>query len=154
MSVRHVGVQEAYQLQTTDGYTYVDVRSVPEYENGHPKSAHNVPLLHFDSQTGQMTPNPDFLAVMQANYPTDAKLLIGCQVGGRSAKAVQRLTAAGYDTAVNVKGGFGGSRDPATGYVVDDGWAQMGLPVENGSPEGVGYDPLRQNVGGNSDATS
>ena len=139
MSVRHVGVQEAYQLQTTDGYTYVDVRSVPEYEKGHPKSAHNVPY---------------FLAVMQANYPTDAKLLIGCQVGGRSAKAVERLTAAGYDTAVNVKGGFGGSRDPATGYVVDDGWAQMGLPVENGSPEGVGYDPLRQNVGGNSDATS
>ena len=56
--------------------------------------------------------------------------------------------------SLNVKGGFGGSRDPATGYVVDDGWAQMGLPVENGSPEGVGYDPLRQNVGGNGDATS
>ena len=144
MNVRHVGVQEAHQLQTTDGYTYVDVRSVSEYENGHPQGAHNVPLLHFDGQTGQMTPNPDFLAVMQANYATDAKLLIGCQVGGRSAKAVQILSAAGYDSAVNVKGGFGGSRDPATGHVVDDGGAQMGLPVENGSPEGVGYEPLRQ----------
>ena len=153
MNVRHVGVQEAHQLQTTDGYTYVDVRSVPEYENGHPVHAHNVPLLHFDSQTGQMTPNADFLAVMQANYPTDSKLLIGCQVGGRSAKAAHILTAAGYDTAVNVKGGFGGSRDPATGSVVDEGWAQMGLPVETGSPEGVGYDPLHQNVGGSSDAT-
>ncbi len=153
MSVRHVGVQEAHQLQTTDGFTYVDVRSVPEYENGHPESAHNVPLLHFDSQTGQMTPNPDFLAVMHANYPTDAKLLIGCQVGGRSARAAAILTAAGYETAVNVKGGFGGSRDPATGHVVDDGWAQMSLPVENGSPEDVGYDALRQKVGGNSDPT-
>ena len=153
MSVRHVGVQEAHQLQTTDGYTYVDVRSVPEYENGHPEGAHNVPLLHFDSQTGQMTPNPDFLAVMQANYPTDAKLLLGCQVGGRSARAVQILGAAGYDTAVNVRGWFGGSRDPATGHVVDDGWAQMGLPVENGSPEDVGYDALRQKVGGSSDVT-
>ena len=153
MSVRHVGVQEAHQLQTTDGYTYVDVRSVPEYENGHPKSAHNVPLLHFDGQTGQMTPNPDFLAVMQANYPTDAKLLIGCQVGGRSSRAAQMLIEAGYLTAVNVKGGFGGFRDPATGQVVDDGWAQKGLPVESGSPEGVGYDALRRNVGGNSDAT-
>ena len=146
MIVRHVGVQEAHQLQTTDGYTYVDVRSVPEYENGHPEGAHNVPLLHFDSQAGQMTPNPDFLAVMQANYPTNAKLLLGCQVGGRSARAAQILSAAGYDTAVNVRGGFGGSSDPATGQVVGDGWAQMGLPVENGSPEGVGYDPLRQNV--------
>ncbi len=146
MSVRHVGVQEAHQLQTTDGYTYVDVRSVPEYENGHPKSAHNVPLLHRDSQTGQMTPNPEFLAVMQANYASDAKLLLGCQMGGRSGRAVEILSAAGYATAVNVKGGFGGSRDPATGQVVDDGWAQMGLPVENGSPEGVGYDQLRQKV--------
>ncbi len=146
MSVRHVGVQEAHQLQTTDGYTYIDVRSVPEYENGHPKSAHNVPLLHRDSQTGQMTPNPEFLAVMQANYASDAKLLVGCQVGGRSSRAVQILMAAGYDTAINVKGGFGGFRDPATGRVVDDGWAQMGLPVENGSPEGVGYDQLRQKV--------
>jgi rhodanese-related sulfurtransferase len=153
MSVRHVGVQEAHQLQTTEGYTYVDVRSVPEYERGHPASAHNVPLLHFDSQTGRMMPNAEFLAVMQANYSTDAKLLIGCQVGGRSARAAEMLAAAGYDTAVNVKGGFGGFRDPATDSVVDDGWSQIGLPVEVGSPEGVGYEPLRQNVGGNSDTT-
>ena len=151
MSVRDVGVQQAHHLQTTDGYTYVDVRSVSEYENGHPKGAHNVPLMHFDRRTGQMTPNPEFLAVMQANYPSDAKLLLGCQMGGRSGRAVEILTAAGYDTAINVKGGFGGSRDPATGQVVDDGWAQIGLPVETGSPDGVGYDPLRENVGGNRD---
>ena len=151
MSIKHVGVQEAHDLQATDGYTYVDVRSVPEYENGHPEGAHNVPLLHRDSQTGQMTPNPDFLAVMQANYGSDAKLLIGCQVGGRSFRAAQILSAAGYDTVINVKGGFGGSRDPATGQVVDDGWAQRGLPVESGSPQGVGFDALRQNVGDTGD---
>ena len=144
MSVRHVGVREAHQLQTVDGYTYVDVRSVPEYENGHPEGAHNVPLMHLDSQTGQMTPNMEFLAVMQANYASDAKLLVGCQVGGRSGKAAQILDAAGYETAINVKGGFGGSRDPATGQVVDDGWAETGLPVETGSPGGVGYDALRE----------
>ena len=146
MSVRHVGVQQAHHLQTSDGYTYVDVRSVPEYENGHPEGAHNVPVLHFDSQTGQMTPNPEFLTVMQANYASDAKLLVGCQVGSRSAKAVELLMAAGYKTAINVKGGFGGSHDPATGQVIDDGWAQAGLPVEKTTPEGPGYDALRQNV--------
>ena len=47
-----------------------------------PAGAHNVPLLHYDAQTGQQTPNPEFLAVMQANFADDAKLLIGCQVGG------------------------------------------------------------------------
>ena len=112
MNVRHVSVQEAHQLQTTDGYTYVDVRSVPEYENGHPKGAQNVPLMHFDSQTGRMSPNPEFLAVMQANFTSDAKLLIGCQVGGRSGRAVEILTAAGYEAAINVKGGFGGAPRP------------------------------------------
>ena len=144
MSVRHVGVQEARTLQTDDGYTYVDVRSIPEYENGHPEKAHNVPLLHLNSQTEQMQPNQDFLAVMQANYPSNAKLLIGCQMGGRSSRAAQMLAAAGYETTVNVKGGFGGHRDPATGQVIDDGWAQAGLPVETGGSEEVGYDALRQ----------
>ncbi len=144
MTVRHVGVQEAHQLQTADGYVYVDVRSVPEYENGHPTCAYNVPLLHFDSQTGQMRPNPEFLAVMQANYPSDAKLLIGCQVGGRSARATQILIAAGYETAINVRGGFGGARDPATGEVIDEGWVQMGLPVEVGESDGADYDTLRR----------
>ena len=146
MTVRHVGVQEAHQLQTSDGYTYVDVRSVPEYENGHPKGAHNVPLLHLDSQTGQMGPNPEFLAVMQANYQTDAKLLIGCQVGGRSARAAQLLAGAGYESAVNVKGGFGGARDPATGEVIDEGWVQSGLPVDTGGDDDAGYDALRRNA--------
>ena len=153
MSVRHVSVQQAHQLQTEDGHIYVDVRSVPEYENEHPAGAHNVPLMHLDGQTGRMSPNTEFLTVMQANYPCDSSLLIGCQVGGRSSKAVQILMAAGYETAINVRGGFGGSRDPATGDVVHDGWAQMELPVESGSPDGVSYATLRQNVGGNGQST-
>jgi rhodanese-related sulfurtransferase len=147
MSVRHVGVREAHRLQNDDGYTYVDVRSVPEYENGHAAGAHNVPLLHLDSQSGQMQPNPEFLAVMQANYPSDAKLLIGCQVGGRSSRAAQILSSAGFEDTVNVKGGFGGHRDPATGQVIDDGWSESDLPVETGSPDDVSFDALRQKVG-------
>ena len=115
-------------MQSEGGYTYVDVRSVMEYEQGHAEGAHNVPLLHRDVQTGQMAPNVDFLVVMQANYASDAKLLIGCQVGGRSARAAQLLAAQGYTDVVNVKGGFGGHRDPATGQVVDEGWAPAGLP--------------------------
>ncbi|MEE2636373.1 MAG: rhodanese-like domain-containing protein [Acidobacteriota bacterium] len=143
MSVTHSGVKEARRLQTDEGYTYVDVRSIPEFDNGHPEAARNVPLLHMNEQTGQMQPNADFLAVMQANFPNDAKLLIGCQMGGRSMRAVQILIGAGYETTVNVKGGFGGHRDPATGQVVDEGWAQAGLPVETGSTESTGYDTLR-----------
>jgi rhodanese-related sulfurtransferase len=147
MSVTHIGVREARRLQTDDGHTYVDVRSVPEYERGHPESAQNVPLLHFDPQTGQMRPNPDFLAVMQANFSSDAKLLIGCQVGGRSGKAALILADAGY-APVNVKGGFGGRTDPASGQVIDEGWSEAGLPVAVGASEDGGYEGLHQKVAG------
>ena len=57
MGVTHVDVKEAYSLQTGEGYAYIDVRSIPEYERGHPAGAHNVPLLHYDAQTGQQTPS-------------------------------------------------------------------------------------------------
>jgi len=147
MSVIHIGVREARRLQTDDDHTYVDVRSVPEYERGHPEGAHNVPLLHFDPQTGQMRPNPDFLAVMQANFPSDAKLLIGCQVGGRSGKAALILADAGY-APVNVKGGFGGRTDPATGQVIDEGWSEAGLPVAVGASEDGSYEVLQQKAPG------
>ena len=32
MGVTHVDVKEAYRLQTGEGYAYIDVRSIPEYE--------------------------------------------------------------------------------------------------------------------------
>ncbi len=144
MSVTNVGVHEARRLQTEEGYSYIDVRSVPEFQNGHPEGASSVPLLHLDEQTRQMQPNPDFLAVMQAHFPPGAKLLIGCQMGGRSARAAQLLAGAGYEAAVNVDGGFGGRRDPATGQVIAEGWAPAGLPVETGGADDRGYEALRR----------
>jgi len=144
MGMTTVGVHEARRLQTEEGYSYIDVRSVPEFENGHPEGACSVPLLHLDPATRQMRPNPDFLAVVQAHFPTGARLLIGCQMGGRSARAAQLLASAGYETAVNVDGGFGGRRDPATGQVMAEGWAGAGLPVEGGGADDRGYEALRR----------
>ena len=135
-----------YRLQTEAGYAYIDARSIPEYEGGHPAGAHNVPLFHDDAKTGHKTPNPEFLAVMRANYPRDAKLLIGCQVGGRSTQAAQLLTSHGYQHAANVRGGFGGARDPATGALADEGWSMAGLPVETTPPLGGSYDELRKKL--------
>ena len=146
MAITHVDVQEAHRLQTAEEHAYIDVRSIPEYEGGHSAGAHNVPLLHYDAQTGQQTPNPEFLAVMEANYPRDTKLLIGCQVGGRSTQATQLLTSRGYQHVVNVRGGFGGARDPASGELVDEGWSMAGLPVETTAPAGGSYEELRKNL--------
>jgi rhodanese-related sulfurtransferase len=142
MSVTNITVQQAHQKQA-EGHTYVDVRSIPEFANGHPTGAVNVPLLHRDERTGQMMPNRDFLQVMEANFPRDAKLLIGCQMGGRSAQAAELLASAGYTDVANVLGGFGGARDQLTGRVRAEGWAPSGLPVESGDTPGRSYDALR-----------
>jgi rhodanese-related sulfurtransferase len=134
--IKSISVQEAHQQQRS-GSTYLDVRSVPEFENGHPAGAYNIPLLHLDPATRQMTPNPDFLSTVQANFPADAKLVIGCQAGARSLKACEALAAAGYTNVTNVAGGFGGSpRGEA-------GWTQAGLPVETQADTPRTYDTLR-----------
>ncbi len=148
MSVKHVGVKDARTLQTDEGYTYVDVRSAPEYDRGHPAGAINVPLLHLDPATGQMQPNLDFLAVFKATQEADARLLIGCQMGGRSARAAEMLAAAGYTDVSNVLGGFGGARDRATGAVLHEGWAEAGLPVETGATPGGSYGELHAKAKG------
>lgn len=148
MSVKHVGVKDARGLQTGKNYTYIDVRSTPEYDQGHPAGALNVPLLHFDPATRQMRPNPDFLAVVKATQASGAGLLIGCQMGGRSARAAEMLAAAGYSDVHNVLGGFGGARDQATGAVLHEGWAQAGLPVESAATPGGSYEELRAKVKG------
>jgi rhodanese-related sulfurtransferase len=144
--MKNVTVKEAHQKQT-EGYTYVDVRSEGEFAAGHPAGAVNVPLLHKDERVGQMTPNRDFLQVMQANFAPDAKLLIGCQVGGRSAQATQLLESAGYTNVANVLGGFGGARDQMTGAVRAEGWRDSGLPVET-TAEGRTYEDARRKASG------
>ena len=145
MSLKQADVQTAHKLQSDAGYTYIDVRSIPEFENGHPTGAHNVPLLNLDSRTGQMQPNEDFLAVVQANYATDSKLLVGCQMGGRSTQAGQILIAAGYQDVTNVVGGFGGAQNRITGEM-NEGWVDAGLPVEQGAPTENSHQALQQKV--------
>jgi rhodanese-related sulfurtransferase len=128
---KHASVTEARKLQE-QGSTYVDVRSQAEFQMGHAVGAVNVPLLDRDPGSGQMTPNPDFMKVMQGSFSPDARLLIGCQVGGRSMRAAQMLETFGFTDVTNIKGGFGGMKDP-TGRSIDPGWEESGLPVETDS---------------------
>ena len=62
------------------------------YQQGHPTGAHNVPLMHQGS--GGMAPNPEFVAVVEANYARDAKIVVGCKSGGRSQRAAMMLKPA------------------------------------------------------------
>src|SRR5262245_44870198 len=105
--------QEAYEkLSTSKEYVYLDVRSVAEFDAGHPVAAKNVPILEFNADSNRWLPNESFLDVMEANFPKDTKLIIGCKSGGRSASACQVLAASGYKYLWNMDGGFGGRSDP------------------------------------------
>ena len=46
MAVKRVSPEEALDLMRGQGYAYLDVRSVPEFAQGHPAGAYNVPLIH------------------------------------------------------------------------------------------------------------
>lgn len=141
-TIRHLTVQQAHQQQAA-GAAYLDVRSVPEFRQGHPDGAFNIPLLHLDPQTRQMRPNPEFVSVVKANFAPDAKLVIGCQMGGRSQHACEVLSGAGFQDVANVLGGYGGA--PQMGHA---GWVQAGLPVETAADDRREYDALQKKAAG------
>lgn len=135
--VRIVTPEEAQAL-LQGGATYLDVRSEPEFEAGHAPNALNIPLQH--AQAGGMVPNDDFLAVVEANLTKEQALVVGCKAGGRSRRAVEILSAAGYTNLVDLGAGWDGKRD-AFGRL-QPGWSRQGLPVETGLPEGRKYGDL------------
>ena len=119
-------------LQTDPSALYLDVRTEAEFEAGHPAGARNIPVVSFDPATHRPRPNPHFVAMVERTIPRDAKVLVGCQSGGRSQYACELLAQAGYTDVANVEGGFGGARD-ASGELVVPGWRDAGLPVETGA---------------------
>lgn len=134
MTIKSATPEQAQEL-VQQGSVYVDVRSEQEFELGHPPGALNVPIANFGP--AGMTPNPDFLSVMQQVFAKDTPLVVGCKAGGRSRKAAEALNQAGFSDITDMSAGWDGSRD-AFGRPLP-GWSQRGLPVETGLPEGQRY---------------
>ncbi len=133
--------KEAYDLLQKDPEcVYLDVRSIPEFEQGHPIRAINIPLLHFSPGMGMM-PNEEFPIVVQANITPETKLLVGCKTGMRSAQACEILSRLGYSNVTNVRGGFVGVMD-RSGNVTEPGWSLLRLPVCAGCEQGSTYETL------------
>ena len=133
MTVKRVSPKEADALVRDQGYVYVDVRSIPEFDAGHPTGAYNVPIMH---NTGAgMQPNADFLAVMLSAFPKDTKLVMGCRSGNRSLRAATMLLEAGFADVVDQRGGMAGARN-AFGQLEEEGWEAAGLAMsEEAEPE-------------------
>lgn len=137
--LKRVSPEEASAL-LDEGYVYVDVRSEPEFEQGHPPGALNVPLMHLGP--GGMQPNPEFSSVMQSAFGKREKLVVGCRSGGRSRRAAELLLQAGFQDVVDLAPGWEGSRDPFGRFA--PGWSKLGLPVEAGKPEDQAYDSVKK----------
>ena len=138
--MKEVGPKEAHDAASKDpSVVFVDVRSVGEFQDGHPSGSLNIPFMN-KGMMG-MSPNPDFLAVITATVPKDKKVLVSCLSGGRSARAGQLMEQNGWKDVTNVRCGFGGARDMG-GNITEPGWAACGLPVDKGDPKGRSYAEL------------
>lgn len=86
----------------TPGVVLLDVRELDEWEAGHAPGAVHIPLAELPARYGELD--------------AEARVLVICHSGARSAQATRWLTeAAGYDAA-NVDGGM-------------VAWARAGLPM-------------------------
>ena len=106
-SMSEVTATEAAEL-SDHGALLIDVREPYEWAAGHAPAARHIPI----GQLAQVVPE----------LPGDARLIVVCRSGNRSAQATQMLTAAGLDAA-NLTGGM-------------TAWMRTGLPVvtDSGSP--------------------
>lgn len=138
MPVKRISPDEAARL-VQEGWIYIDVRSVPEFEQGHPSGAYNIPFMHKTAQG--MTPNPEFAQVVEANFGKDDPLVVGCHSGRRSLRAATALEAQGYGQMVEMRGGMAGESE-RSGAVTFDGWVARGLPVANSAEPGRSYAEL------------
>jgi rhodanese-related sulfurtransferase len=144
----YVTAKEAYdQWQAApDKVIILDVRTPEEYAFvGHPEMAWNVPLAFVtyqrkDGKTEyQVRWNQDFVTEVKSIAGPADILLVMCRSGDRSARAVDKLAAAGFTNAYNVVDGFEGDKveDPGSVFVgkrMRNGW-------KNSAPWIYGFDP-------------
>ncbi len=81
-----------YEKIKPEEYLIIDVRSKKEYKEGHLNGAINIPLSDIKKEIKNIT--------------TDKKILLYCQSGLRSKRALKLLENLGYKELYNLKGGL------------------------------------------------
>ncbi len=71
----------------------LDVRSAQEWQAGHVKAAHHVPVGEIASRATELLPN------------RDAEIVTYCRSGGRAGAAAQQLRKLGYRNVRAIQGG-------------------------------------------------
>ncbi len=75
------------------------------------------------------TPNPDFLAQLQASVPDKTSVILFlCRSGVRSRHGAKLATENGYTNCYDILQGFEGDKDEQGHRKTVGGWCQNGLP--------------------------
>lgn len=136
MATKRVTTVEARALVEGDPPApYLDVRSVPEFEEGHVPGAYNIPIFH--STPHGMVPNHGFMEEVRAALDPGATIVVGCRAGRRSAQAAAILEQLGYENLRDLIGGWGGADG-------DPGWVAGGGAVATEAAPGRTYAELKQ----------
>lgn len=83
-----------YKQQISEKVQLIDVRTSEEFAEGHIEGADNIDFL----AEGFLTKFKD--------YKKDEPLYIYCRSGNRSSKAAKKLSEAGFEKIIDLKGGF------------------------------------------------
>ncbi len=115
----------AWSLVSAGEARLVDVRSAEER-----KFVGHVPeSLHVPWATGtSLTRNPRFVRELEAKVGKEARVLLLCRSGKRSALAAEAAAKAGFTQVFNVLEGFEGEIDAQQHRGGQDGWRFHGLP--------------------------
>jgi len=138
-----VSPREAQALVNDQGYVYLDVRTVPEFDAGHAPYAYNVPLLSPSAQG--MLENPQFVQEVAAALGKSARLVVVCASGVRSLRAAEMLRGCGFADVLEQHAGMEGIRDPF-GRVQQKGHRDEGLAIAIESQPGRSYAELRNEL--------
>ncbi|HJV81670.1 rhodanese-like domain-containing protein [Noviherbaspirillum sp.] len=99
-----VSLLQATQLINQGKAVIVDVREPAEFSAGHLRDAKNIPLKELSNRIGEL------------DKFKSKSVIVVCQSGTRSAKAVAELKKAGFAEAFSLDGGVAG-------------WQAQGLPI-------------------------
>jgi rhodanese-related sulfurtransferase len=91
---RRASALQATQLINRGKTTIVDVRTPEEFATGHLRDAKNIPLADLSKRIGEL------------DKSKTKTVVVVCQTGARSDKAVRQLTAAGFEDAYSLEGGL------------------------------------------------
>ncbi|HEX9173545.1 MAG TPA: rhodanese-like domain-containing protein [Telluria sp.] len=91
---RRASALQATQLINRGKTAIVDVRTPEEFATGHLRDAKNIPLADLSKRIGEL------------DKSKTKTVVVVCQTGARSDKAVRQLTAAGFTDAYSLEGGL------------------------------------------------